>query len=854
MSALKPSVSFIKKPYISFATENIVFVSFLIPLNSSLCVMSSSPPSGRRSVISHPAFLTGNNSLSPESKADASPPAPPQLDQTGSLLRMFRSEAFDAHLHIAYLFKMKDNQGVQDYLTNELYRMREKDFDFYLPELCLMALSRPNAEKLHAFLLDKAASRMYYAVKIHWIFQAAVEDRPAVQGDLLENAMKLYQESEMAVVNSRVYSTRVIELRSRAEPPGSPSARGPSPSMSSPDELLGAVRALSRHVTVRATEAGLFDSSVELFEGLGDSVPSSTAHWRGGALAAADVLSPKHRTVNDLDLFMLKQLRCDNFNLLNSLVSELTKLSTRLVACAHQSDRKRVLGCAVAQLNHWLLDRRLAMALSGGEVYMTGLSLPLPWPTTEFTHVIKGHWEDCKVFRTRQRAPFLITLEVVDFSDLIQIAQDTGVSMAEALSELVAKELVPVAESDKTSEFDKEDGSLEPEEEKAERKLTVPTDRIVGPEELAKTVQTIDPLEVRKILYPDFLAVGTTNTPPDRRSSVVTVATTVVVASEAPPPAGEVIVVDDSAVTVVPVRNAQRRATIELRKKVWGELNEDRIESIRANSVYGHLPSWRLQKVIVKGGDDVRQEVLAGQLLSLFRSIFLNARLPLWLRPYAVVATSANSGLVEMIPNTVSIDALKKEFGGLVLNEIFGQVFADHIEEARLNFIESCAAYSVVSYLLQVKDRHNGNLLLDSDGHLIHIDYGFMLSNAPGGTFALETSPFKLTQEFIDVMGGEFSSHFETFRTLVIRAFLEARKYRDQICQLVRIVGDCNPKLACFSGLGVDGAVNAMSDRFCVNLTEEACIERIVGLIDESVNNWRTSSYDRYQLISNGIM
>jgi phosphatidylinositol 4-kinase len=316
-----------------------------------------------------------------------------------------------------------------------------------------------------------------------------------------------------------------------------------------------------------------------------------------------------------------------------------------------------------------------------------------------------------------------------------------------------------------------------------------------------------------------------------------------------------VIVVDDSAVTVLPPsRKIQRRATIELRKKVWGDLNEDRIEAIRAKSVYGHLPSWRLQKVIVKGGDDVRQEVLAGQLVSLLRSIFLNARLPLWLRPYAVVATSANSGLVEMVPNTLSIDALKKEFGGLVLNEIFSSVFADHIEEARLNFIESCAAYSVVSYLLQIKDRHNGNILLDSDGHLIHIDYGFMLSNAPGGTFALETSPFKLTQEFIDVMGGEFSSHFETFRTLIIRAFLEARKYRDQICQLVRIVGECNPKLPCFSGLGVEGAVNAMSDRFCVNLTEEACIERVVGLIDESVNNWRTSSYDRYQLISNGIM
>jgi phosphatidylinositol kinase/protein kinase (PI-3 family) len=47
----------------------------------------------------------------------------------------------------------------------------------------------------------------------------------------------------------------------------------------------------------------------------------------------------------------------------------------------------------------------------------------------------------------------------------------------------------------------------------------------------------------------------------------------------------------------------------------------------------------------------------------------------------------------------------------------------------------------------------------------LHIDFGFLLSNAPGKGMKFESAPFKLTEEMIDVLGGFKSNKFADFRT-----------------------------------------------------------------------------------------
>ncbi|MBA0592218.1 hypothetical protein Gorai_009202 [Gossypium raimondii] len=210
-------------------------------------------------------------------------------------------------------------------------------------------------------------------------------------------------------------------------------------------------------------------------------------------------------------------------------------------------------------------------------------------------------------------------------------------------------------------------------------------------------------------------------------------------------------------------------------------------------------------EVIVKSGDDCRQEHLAVQLISHFYDIFQEAGLPLWLRPYEVLVTSSYTALIETIPDTASLHSIKSRYPNLSsLREFFAAKYQENSPSFKLaqrNFVESMAGYSLVCYLLQVKDRHNGNLLLDEEGHLIHIDFGFMLSNSPGGV-NFESAPFKLTRELLEVMDSDAegvpSEFFDYFKVLCIQGFLTCRKHAERIILLVEMLQDSG--YPCFKG------------------------------------------------------
>jgi len=295
----------------------------------------------------------------------------------------------------------------------------------------------------------------------------------------------------------------------------------------------------------------------------------------------------------------------------------------------------------------------------------------------------------------------------------------------------------------------------------------------------------------------------------------------------------------------------KRAHTILFLREKW----EEKEARIRKTSPYGHLPNWKLLSIIVKFGDDCRQERMALQLINQFHRILTAAKLPLYLRPYNILVLSHEACLIETLTNAISIHQLKKEHNGLSISEYFklkcGGADSHEYKVAQGNFIESTAAYSIVSYILQLKDRHNGNIMIDNEGHIIHIDFGFLLSNSPG-SLNFETSPFKFTQEYIEFMEGVDSAKFEYFKVLFTSGFLEVRKFSDRIIGLVEMMLQTDAKLPCF--VGGPKILDDLKDRFVLGQTDKEVDDHINSLLNQSINNWRTQKYDQYQFLTNGIL
>ena len=289
-------------------------------------------------------------------------------------------------------------------------------------------------------------------------------------------------------------------------------------------------------------------------------------------------------------------------------------------------------------------------------------------------------------------------------------------------------------------------------------------------------------------------------------------------------------------------------------KNVFGKAQDIIKNQIKQNSPFKNFKTYKLVNFIAKANDDLRQELLAMQLIKLFDKIFKEEKVPLHLHPYEILITSSSSGLLEFLENTSSIDNIKKKMStnSKSLALFYKKYFKNNYEEAQINFTRSLAAYSLVCYYLQIKDRHNGNILIDMQGNIIHIDFGFILGISPG-SINFEKAPFKLTKEYVEIMGGKDSLYFQMFKDLMVKGMIASKKYVDNFITTAQIMSK-GSKMPCFDNKSSSEIFQSFRQRFYVDEKEENFIKIVDDLIDWSYDNFRTNQYDNYQKYTNGIL
>lgn len=174
--------------------------------------------------------------------------------------------------------------------------------------------------------------------------------------------------------------------------------------------------------------------------------------------------------------------------------------------------------------------------------------------------------------------------------------------------------------------------------------------------------------------------------------------------------------------------------------------------------------------VIFKSGDDLRQDRIVLQTMSIMNNILKENKVPAKALIYKVISTGLQHGFIEYVKSSsfdklieIGLDSTFRSYG------LLSPVKMD-------NFITSTACYSVFTFLLCVGDRHLDNILLTEDCTLFHIDYSFL-----GREAKPFSTPMKLCPEMVSIMGGKHSGYYLKFIELTKTIFKTIRKNHQRI-------------------------------------------------------------------------
>jgi len=200
--------------------------------------------------------------------------------------------------------------------------------------------------------------------------------------------------------------------------------------------------------------------------------------------------------------------------------------------------------------------------------------------------------------------------------------------------------------------------------------------------------------------------------------------------------------------------------------------------------------------------EDLRKDHIVMNLIKCCNFILSKSGLDSQLLTYNIIPTGVDSGMLQIVQESITFYSIDKDYQDLWhffrLENFDGQESARKIYDT---FFKSAAVYSVVSFLLNVGDRHLDNIMVTKKGEFFHIDYGFILGEEPTFKKALGgKTPVRITLKMKETIqsGGQKSNGelvFNRFIELCSKIYLVLRRHYVLFMNMLLLLHKARPKI-----------------------------------------------------------
>lgn len=190
--------------------------------------------------------------------------------------------------------------------------------------------------------------------------------------------------------------------------------------------------------------------------------------------------------------------------------------------------------------------------------------------------------------------------------------------------------------------------------------------------------------------------------------------------------------------------------------------------------------------------EDLRKDQIVMCIIKLMKMILKREEnIELYIKTYNIIPTNANSGMVEIVPNSETLYNLKEKFQFSILNYIMDNNKDLPVNSVRDKFIKSTAAFSVITYLLGIGDRHLDNIMITEKGELFHIDFGFILGFDPKPL----APQMRITPEMVEAIGGVNSTNYNEFTKICNQVYNCLRRHTNSFLLLLSLLPEADPPI-----------------------------------------------------------